>query len=102
MGVWSRWSAAPVALPIALLATPGCGHPATRDECQTIFDKSAELELREQNVIDPVIIEERVAAVRSARGEELVGKCVGRRVTDRAVACVRAAETGEQLDRCLQ
>lgn len=101
MAVWSRCSAAAVALPVAL-ATLGCGHPATREECQTIFDKSAELELREQNVTDATIIEERVAAVRAARGEELVGKCVGRRVTDRAVACVRAAETGEQLDRCLQ
>lgn len=90
---------------LATLAAPalaGCGHPATREECQAIFDKSAELELREQNVTDPAVIEERVAAVRAARGEELVGKCVGRRLTERAVACVARAESGEQVDRCLQ
>ncbi len=67
-----------------------------------IFEKSAEIELRGQNVTDAQLIEERVAAVRAARGEELVGKCVGRRITDRAVACVARAETNEQVDRCLQ
>lgn len=103
MSASPRGSIPRAALAIALLApAAGCGHPATRDECQAIFDKSAELELREQNVTDPTVIEERVAAVRAARGEELVGKCVGRRVTDRAVACVKGAQTGEQLDRCLQ
>jgi hypothetical protein len=85
---------------VALLA--GCGHPATREECLTIFDKSAELELRGQNVLDKQLIEERVAAVRAARGDELVGKCIGRRITDRAVACVRRAESNEEVDRCLQ
>ena len=80
----------------------GCGHPATREECLAIFDKSAEIELRGQNITDAQLVEERVAAVRAARGEELVGKCGGRRITDRAVACVDRAETNEQVDRCLQ
>jgi len=92
----------PALLLLALPLVAGCGHPATHAECQAIFDKSAELELRAQNVTDPAIIEQRVAAVRAARGEELVGKCVGRRVTDRAVACVRDAANSEQVDRCLQ
>lgn len=94
-----RWWLLVVACSAVLV---GCGHPATREECQAIFDKSAELELREQNVTDPAIIEERVASVRAARGEELVAKCVGRRLTERAVACVGRAESGEQIDRCLQ
>ena len=80
----------------------GCGHPASHEECRVIFDKSAELELRAQRVTDPALIEERVTAVRSARGDELIGKCVGRRITDRAMSCVKAAQTDDEMDLCLQ
>jgi len=79
----------------------GCGRPATKAECDEIFDKSAEIELRSQNVTDPAEITKRTAAVRAARGEELVGKCVGRRITQRALECVRKASTTDQVDRCL-
>lgn len=85
---------------VALLLV-GCGHPATRAECDEIFDKSAEIELRAQNVTDPAEITKRTANVRAARGEELVGKCVGRRITKGALECVRRAASAEQVDRCL-
>jgi hypothetical protein len=84
------------------LAAAGCGHPATHDECEAIFQRSAEIELRSQHVTDPKVIAERTAAVRAARGEELIKQCVGRRITDSAIACVRRAETPEEVDRCLQ
>jgi len=82
-------------------ALVGCGHPATRAECDEIFDKSAELELRSQHVTDPAEITKRTAAVRAARGEELLGRCVGRRITQSAMECVRKAGSAEQVDRCL-
>lgn len=87
---------------MSLLALPGCGHPATREECETVFQRSVEIELRAQNVTDPKVIEERTAAVRAARGEELIDRCIGRRITDRAIACVRVAKTPEEVDRCLE
>src|SRR5690349_16517579 len=34
-------------------ALGACGHPASEQECNTIIEKSAELELRAQNVTDP-------------------------------------------------
>ncbi|WP_437672800.1 hypothetical protein [Sorangium sp. So ce131] len=80
----------------------GCGHPASRDECEAIFKRSAEIELRAQNIVDPKLVEERTAAVRSARGNELIDRCVGRRITDAALSCVRQATTPEQVDRCLE
>lgn len=80
----------------------GCGHPATRAECDVIFDKSAEIELRAQNVQDPKEIATRIEAVRKARGEEIVGKCVGRRITERAMQCVRQASSAAQVDKCLE
>ena len=85
---------------LALLG--GCGHPASREECEEIFDRSAELELRAQNVTDPKVIAQRTAEARTARGEELMSRCLGRRITTSALECVRKANTSDQVDRCLE
>jgi hypothetical protein len=91
-------------LPLGLagaVALAACGHPATRAECEAIVDKSAELAIREEHKItDPKIIEERVAAVRESRGEELIKKCIGRRMTKNALACVRAAQDDAAVESC--
>jgi hypothetical protein len=79
-----------------------CGHPATVEECNTIIAKSAELELRAQNVSDPAIIAQRTEAVKAARGDELLKKCVGKRITDRALACVTRATTPKEVNGCLE
>ncbi|WP_437286131.1 hypothetical protein [Sorangium sp. So ce406] len=90
-----------LALLVGLPLAAGCGHPAGREECEAIFKRSAEIELRTQNIVDPKIVEERIAAVRDAR-KDLIDRCVGRRITDAAMACVRQATTPEQVDRCLE
>jgi hypothetical protein len=87
-----------VTLASALL---GCGHPATREECDELFAKNAEIELQTQRVTDPKVIAERTAAARAADGDAFVGRCIGKRITSRALACVRKATSAEQLDRCL-
>jgi hypothetical protein len=79
----------------------GCGHPATEQECEEIFARSAAIELKDQNVVDPAEIKRRTDAAREARGKELLAKCVGKRITDDAMACVRKAETAEALEACL-
>lgn len=85
---------------LTLLA--GCGHPASVDECEVIFQRTVEIELRGQNITDPKVIEQRKADVRASRGKDLIDRCVGRRITDRAVACVRTASTSDEVDRCLR
>jgi hypothetical protein len=79
----------------------GCGHPASREECDEIFNRSAEIELRLQNVTDPKLVAERTAAVRKDRGEELIHQCVGKRITSEAIECVRKAQTARDMDLCL-
>lgn len=91
-----------LALPGAALLIAGCGHPATADECNAIIAKSAELELRAQNVTDPAIIAERIEAVKKQRGEELLQRCVGKRITERALACVGRATSPKEVDACLE
>lgn len=77
-----------------------CGHPATREECDELFAKNAEIELKAQRITDPKTVAERTAAARAAEGEAFASRCVGRRITERALACVRRASTAEQVDRC--
>ncbi len=80
----------------------GCGHPASAEECNAIIAKSAELELRAQNVTDPAVIAQRTQAVKTARGEELLKRCVGKRITERALSCVSHAASPKEVDACLE
>src|SRR4051812_5494992 len=85
--------------PLAL-ALAGCGHPATRAECDELFAKSAEIELRGQRIDDPARIVEMTAAARATpKGAEFTTQCAGKRITDRALACVRKATTAQEFDR---
>jgi hypothetical protein len=78
-----------------------CGHPASRDECDELFAKNAELELYSQRVTDPKLVADRTAAARAAEGDAFAGRCLGKRITKRALDCARKATTAEQFDRCL-
>jgi hypothetical protein len=84
-----------------LVTGVGCGHPATREECEVIFDKSAELSVKEQNITDPAVVAERVEAFKQSRGDELIEKCVGRSMTKSALECVKRATSASAVDQCL-
>ena len=87
---------------LALVALAGCGHPASVEECDVLFKKSAEIELKAQpNNDDPKRLEEQIESARAApQGTGFMSRCVGRRITARALACVRGAATADQMDRC--
>jgi hypothetical protein len=93
---------AAVCLTTGAAALAACGHPATEEECNAIIAKSAELELRAQNVNDPAVIAQRTEAVKAARGPELLKKCVGKRITQRALECVTRATTPKEVNSCLE
>ena len=85
----------------------GCGHPATEAECRVILERIVELELRAQKVNDPAEIAKRrnESLGISADGgrSDLLDGCVGRHITDRALACVQSAETASEItEHCLQ
>jgi len=91
----------------ALAFSAGCGHPASEAECQTIVERIVELELKAQHVTDlEEIVKPRTESLglsnESGRAEVLKG-CIGKHITDRALACVRNAETASDItDHCLQ
>lgn len=79
-----------------------CGHPATEQECELVFRRSAEVALVATKVTNPQEIERAVAEARAAKGKAILDGCVGKRITDSALSCVKEATTAEALDRCLQ
>jgi hypothetical protein len=79
----------------------GCGRRATASDCQLIVNKSVELQMKEMSETDAATIAEREAHIRSELDEE-IQSCQSRRVTDRTVACVKAATSTQELDRCLR
>jgi hypothetical protein len=93
------------ALP-ALLAS-ACGHPASEAECEAIVNRIVELELKAQKVTDPNEIAKRRAESLGLAGDkgkaEVLQGCVGKRITDRALVCVREADNASEItDHCLQ
>jgi hypothetical protein len=90
----------------AALACAGCGRPATEAECGEILGHLVELELREQGVTDTAEIARRKEAT-LAGGDAGLGAlrsgCVGKRITESALTCVRSAQTADEVtETCLR
>jgi len=83
------------------LFAAGCGRRATDADCSLIVDKSVELQLKDMKLDDADQIRKQEDSVRAQLQPE-IGSCEGRRVTERAMNCVKAAQTTQDLDRCLQ
>lgn len=92
-----------LALPLGLLLV-GCGHPATEQECQEIAERVAQLELEASPAgRDPETAKDQLERTRSWVKESQLKTCVGRRITDAAMQCVRAAKKAEEItDSCFR
>ena len=82
-----------------VLATAGCGHPASVGECEQIVERIAQLEL-EKRGIDPKAIATEVQSTKQEMHDRTMKECVGRRITDRALRCVHDAKRSEQIEEC--
>jgi hypothetical protein len=85
-----------LALPLA-----GCGRKATREDCEAVVDKNVELQLKALGVTDPTVVTKRRDEMRASMKDD-IDKCVGKRVTDSMLGCVKTAETAEKIDKCLR
>jgi len=89
------------ALALALCVS-GCGRPATEDECRVILRRAAELQLEEQLDATKEVMQAELDAIEASMKEAMMQKCVGKRITDGALACVKRAKSSEELlDECL-
>lgn len=80
---------------LAVCLTLGCGRPATLEECNEIVSRITELELRARGSggQDKELVKDTVDALRKTT----LSECVGRRIDDSAMACVRTAKNAQQL-----
>jgi hypothetical protein len=83
---------------LAVLAV-GCGREATVEDCQQIVKRIAELELG--SVVSEQELSAEVQEAQAAFRERAAADCVGRRITEKSLACVAAAKTAEAvIDDC--
>ncbi len=88
----------------ALMCGLGCGHPATDKECQEIVERIATLELEKQSGnSDPKSVGAQVDETKKALAPNTLKDCVGKRITERAIQCVRGAKTSQEIvDDCFK
>lgn len=82
-------------VPLGLGLLAGCGRPATLDECNEIVSRITELELKARGAAgqSAETVKDTIEALRKTTMKE----CVGRRIDDGAMACVRTAVNAQQL-----
>jgi hypothetical protein len=77
----------------------GCGRKATVEDCEQIVRRIAELEL--QGMVPQEELNAQVKQAEQTFRERALADCVGRRITERSLACVAAAKTPEAvIDDC--
>ncbi len=90
-----------VALLAGTLVAAACGRRATEGDCQLIVNRSVELQMKEMSLTNAAAVQRREDQVRGELQAE-IESCEGRRVTAKTMACVSAASSNQELDRCLR
>ena len=85
---------------LALLGSiGGCGRKATVEDCEQIVRRIAELELT--GVVPNEELGSEVQQAQQTFRERALADCVGRRITEKSLACVASAKTAEAvIDDC--
>jgi hypothetical protein len=87
--------------PVFLGFLLACGRPATHDDCERIFQRIVELELRDLQTTDPAVVAKKTQELRTAYGAELEG-CVGKRIRKDLLGCLEKATQASDVDHCLE
>jgi hypothetical protein len=84
-----------------LLGGLGCGRKATAEDCALLLDRNVEVALRSMNVTDPAAVQKKKDEIRGEMKGDMKD-CVGKRITDGMLACVRKADTPSAIDSCMR
>jgi len=78
----------------------GCGRKATVEDCEQIVKRIVELEL--ESVVPEQELSTEVQQTQEAFRQRALSDCVGKRITDKTIACVAAAKSSATIiDECL-
>jgi len=95
--VHARGLALPVFVSLLALGLFGCGHPATESECRDLAQHIAKLRLQARG-FDAAEIDRRLAqAEQDPEYKKTMEGCVGKRITDESLACVKNATTPDEI-----
>ena len=84
------------------MGSVGC-HRATEEDCEKILDRIVELELHDQGITDPKLVEVRKAETRESKRADLIKGCVGKRISESALTCIRTAKKADEVtEKCLR
>jgi len=82
---------------VVTLGVSACGHRATEKECQEIVERVARLELQRAKV-GPETMANELKLAKESFQKDIGRRCVGRRITDEAMTCVRSAKTSQEIE----
>ena len=85
----------------ATFAISGCGRKADESDCSFILDRNVEVQMKQMKITDPVAVAKRKDEIRGEMKDSLKD-CVGKRVTDAMLSCVRKADTADDIDKCMR
>jgi hypothetical protein len=89
---------------VALLSCflAGCGHKASESDCQLIVDRMIEVQLDAQKVTDPDERKRQKDIMMNRSTGVDMKDCLGRRLTDGMLACVKKSQTQDEIQTCLR
>ncbi len=87
-----------VAFVVCVFALSACGRSATEQDCEQILEKAARLEMEARlGKPDEQLVASEVAATKKSMHDAMMRECVGKRITDSALECVKNAKTSKEL-----
>ncbi len=87
---------------VVLGTSLACGRPATKADCELIVDRTVELTMNEMSNNNREAVERKKTELHTKLQATVLTECVGRRISDKTMACVRSASTVKQLEGCLK
>jgi small lipoprotein (TIGR04454 family) len=81
------------------LLLPGCGRPATLQECEEIANRVATLEYETTSKSQAPPQPEQINTIRARVHDAMMKGCVGKRITQRSLQCVRTAKTADAIKK---
>ena len=86
---------------VGLCGLLGCGRQSTRMDCELVVDRNVEVKLRSEGTTDETVIQKKKDEMRVAE-KARIDECVGKRITDGMISCVKSAKTADEIDKCLR
>ena len=75
----------------------GCGRPATLQECEEIASRVATLEYEAASKTNTPPQQSQIQTIRARVHDAMMKGCVGKRITPKALTCMRSAKSANQI-----